>query len=231
MRYYLSLLLLFSVLLASPLKAASLYETSTGKFSGWVSKVNMKAKLVRFKIKFNNFKYVNTKDIVELWNVEGANRRCKGLVVGKSVNHMLIKIKQLNTCLSFVYLGVGTYVQFYSQDLMNNLQMGSEINRILIKKHLALQSKLKNYQVRLNGHLDQMDAVNDRYGILRQKLEGEWRGEVAALEEDRLNVLSDYEQIRSRLQEVEFKMERYRIEDDNLSIDRWSLDSKQYTKR
>ena len=230
MRYFTFLLLIYlSVGVLSPV-SASYYDTSKGKFSGWVSKVNNRAKLIRFKIEFNNFKYMNKRDVVEIWNTSGSSNRCKGYIVGKSSIHMLVKIKDFTECMKYVYLAPGSFVQFFSQDLVNNLKMGGELNKILLKKHLALQSKLANYQRLLDGHLDKMNAVNGRYDVLRQKLENEWRVEVGALEEDRLNVLNDYEHIKSRLQDVDFKMERYNINDDNFSIDRWSLDPRQYIK-
>ncbi len=210
---------------------AAFYSTDKGEFSGWVSKVNNLAKLVRFKVVFDNLKYLNKGDSLVFWNEYKTKRRCQGYVVGKSVKYILVRVKNYTHCKKEVNLVPGSYTHFYSQDLVNNLRMGQELVKILLKKHLALKGKLNRYQRSLDSYLDKMAAVNSRYQVLREKLEKEWREEIAALEEDRLRLLTEYERTKTRLDDVSFKLEKYHIADDNFTLDRWSLDPKEYVPR
>lgn len=207
------------------------FDTNQGIFSGWVSKVNPKASLVRFKVDFNNLKYLNKKDVLQLWNIGTADKRCEGIVLGKTSEHILVKVTQFELCQRFVSFGDGAYMKFFSQDLVNNIKMGTELMAILTKKYLALSGKMKRFENELDGYLDRINTVNSRYEILKQKLEKEWNDELAYLEEDRVEILKEFQGVKSQLNDVKFKMEQYKIDDDNLKTDRWSLDSKQYYKK
>ena len=90
-------------------------EDSTGLFSGRITRVNNKASLVRIKVDFSNFRYVNKKDQVEFWNELSRSKRCFGHVVGKSDKYMLVKIPQLKNCSRKVNTSIGTYVKLFSQ--------------------------------------------------------------------------------------------------------------------
>ena len=87
------------------------------------------------------------------------------------------------------------------------------------------------HQRDLDQHVEKMDAVNKRYEILRQKLEIEWQKELSLLEEDKTEVYMSYKHSQARLSELEHKLQKYRIEDENLKEDRWSLDPKLYFKK
>ena len=210
---------------------AAFYSTEKGQFSGWVSKVNQPAELIRFKVIFDNLKYLNKGDTLVFWNESKTKHKCQGYVIGKSVKYILVKVKDYTQCRRMVHLGVGSYTKFFSQDLLNNLKMGTELVKVLLKKHLALEGKLNRQSRNLESYMDKMSAVNSRYQVLREKLEKEWRDEVASLEEDRLNLVSEYERTKTRLDDVNFKLERYRISNDNFVLDRWSLDANEYVPR
>jgi hypothetical protein len=76
-----------------------------------------------------------------------------------------------------------------------------------------------------------VDAVNKRFEILRQKLEIEWQKELAALEEDKAKSFTEFKNAVARLNEIDVKLEAYRLEDHNLKLDRWSLDPALYQKK
>jgi hypothetical protein len=66
---------------------------------------------------------------------------------------------------------------------------------------------------------------------LREKLEREWRDELALLEEDKLVSERNYLEYKNRINEIDFKLEKYRIYDDNLKTDRWALDPRLFYKK
>ena len=167
MRFYLVLVLLFSI----PLHAS--IQEKMGVFSGRVSKVNPPAGLVRIKIDFTNMKYLNKKDKVEFWDERGSEVKCKGFVIGKSNDHLLLRVPEFSYCLRNIAVMEGTYLKFYSQDLVNNLKMDRKVISILLKKKLALNKRLKRKKKDLDSYIEKVNAVNIRYKILRNKLEAE----------------------------------------------------------
>lgn len=208
-------------------------ETSTqlkrlGVFSGRVSRVNSEAGLIRLKIDFTNMKYLNKRDKLEFWDERGPQLKCKAYVIGKSNDYLLLKVPEFEYCKRFIYIAEGGYVQAFSQDLVNNLKMGKELVKILLKKRLALNSRLLNNQKDLDNHIEKVNAVNLRYKVLRDKLEAEWREELGNLEEDRLTAYRNYKDLEGRILDIDNKLEKYRIEDRNLKDDRWSLDPRLY---
>lgn len=206
-------------------------DDSLGYFSGRVSKINTKASLMRIRAEFANMKYLNKKDRVEFWNEHNPELRCRAYVVGKSPEYILVKISDFEFCLKKLFIANGGYLKFFSQDLANNLKMGNEVLAILLKKHLAVSGKINSSKRELESHLDMIDAINKRYEVLRQKLELEWQKELAALEEDRIISLKNYKSLQQRLSEIEHKLEQYRVNDQNLETDRWSLDPTLYYKK
>ena len=202
-----------------------------GLFSGRISKVNKDAALVRVKVEFSNLKYLNIKDQVSFWNEQYPLAQCKAYVLGRSVDYLLLKVPNINICQASVHVANGVYVKLYSQDLINNIKMGRELVTILQKKQVALTGKLIGSQKMLDSYIEKVNAVNGRYEVLREKLEQEWRDELALLEEEKIKELRNYKEFKSRLEEIDFKLEKYRILDDNLTLDRWSLDPRLYYKK
>lgn len=212
----------------SSFAATAEVSKSNGIFSARISRVNEKAGLIRLKIDFANMKYLNKKDKVEFWDERGSDIRCKAYVVGKSNDYLLLKIPEFRYCQRFIFISNGAYVQVYSQDLVNNLTMGKELIGILLKKKIALSSKLLANKKNLDSHIETVSAINLRYKVLRDKLEAEWREELASVEEDRLTSFRNYKVLEGQLLEIDDKLEKYRIEDRNLKEDRWALDPRLY---
>ena len=210
---------------------AKIGRTEDGFFSGRVSKINKDAALIRIKLKFTNSKYLNKFDKVEFWTDINPKVRCKGVIAGKSPDYILIKIPNFTFCESFVSMANGKYLLFYSADLKNNVLMGRELVKVLLKKELALSGKLSRRKKELDSHIEKVNAVNSRYHVLKEKLNAEWRSDISKLEEDRLISLEAYKNIELRLGEVKYKLEQYKIDDDNLENDRWSLDPRLYFKK
>ncbi len=206
-------------------------DVEKGVFSGRISKVNVTAALVRIKVDFANSKYLNKKDKVEFWDERGPEARCKALIIGKSNDYLLLKVPEFSYCRQSIFISPGVYLKFFSQDLVNNLKMGRELVKILLKKRLALKGRLSHEQKELDKHIEKVSAINVRYKLLRDKLEAEWRDELAVLEEDKVTGLRNYKELELRVLDIENKLEKYRIEDANLKLDRWALDSRLYYEK
>ncbi|OFZ51371.1 MAG: hypothetical protein A2381_17810 [Bdellovibrionales bacterium RIFOXYB1_FULL_37_110] len=202
-----------------------------GTFSGRIARVTEAGKIIRLKVDFLNMKYLNKGDKIEFWDEKDDRRNCKSYIIGKSNDYLLIRISDFKGCAQNIYLVAGAYLKLFSPDLVNNLKMGKELLKILEKKRLAIGGRLGRTKEALSQHMSKVEAVNDRYTVLREQLENEWREELTKLEEDNLVIKKQYSALELALQDIDRKMERYQIEDENLRMDRWALDSKLYFKK
>lgn len=91
------------------------------------------------------------------------------------------------------------------------------------------QWELKNKEI--IAHIERVNATNARYQTLRDKLDQEWQKELHALDEDRSYSLRMAKDLERRRDEIDQKLELYKIKDENLTLDRWSLDSNLYFKK
>ena len=228
MRLFCALLLTFMSTLAL---SAEIVQKSDGEFSGRVSHLNLQASLIRFHLDFENQKYLNKKDQIDFWDTGNPRYRCRGYIVGRAPDNILVKVPEFRVCQKYVNMSLGRYILFYSQDLANNIMMGKEVYQILIKKKLALGGKLKRHEEELHQHIEKVNAVNERYQVLKEKLEAQWRDQLLALDEDKATTLGQYQTTKNQLDEVDFKMEQYRIEDKNFVLDRWALDPRLYIEK
>jgi hypothetical protein len=207
------------------------WATSPALFSGRLSRLNEEASLMRFKVDFNNQKFLNKRDKVQFWLESKPSIQCKGFIVGKSNDYLLVKVPSYNFCQKYLGISLGGHVLFSSVDLGRNIETAQELMDVLIRKSLALTGRLKRHEKELHAHVEKVNAVNERYRVLRERLEHEWRKEISKLEDDNATIKLNYRNLQSRLDEVDFKMQQYRIEDENLVEDRWSLDPRLYYKK
>jgi hypothetical protein len=200
-------------------------------FAGRVSRLNRIAKLMRVRVKFENYKFLNVKDRVEFWNESNTVKRCLAFIEARSPEYMLLRIPQYDQCISQVYVTVGSYLKFFSKDLRDNLGIAKDLTKVLLKKRLALNARMNRYEKDLDTYDDKLEALNKRYEILQQKLKLEWSREIADLEEDKLDIYKSYKNTEARLFELDHKIQAYKVLDHNFKIDRWSLDENLYIKR
>lgn len=224
--------LLFFLMISQTLKAKD-YKLGedTVVFSGRVSKMNRVARLVRIRIKFENSKFLTKSSKVEVWNPSVTDKKCTGFLEGRSNDYFLLRIPRYDECMRSVYFTVGSYLHMYSPDLENSLVTAKELVQILQRKHMALNARLSRYQSEVDGFIEKVDVVNKRYEVLRQKLELEWQKELTALEEDKTRAYQNFKQTQARLNDLEFKLRKYRVRDQNLKEDRWSLDPNLYYRK
>ena len=200
-------------------------------FPGRVSKVNQVAKLVRIRVKFENAKFITRNNKLFLWNESFPNKKCTGHIEGKSNDYLLVRLPDFGRCMRSVYFTVGSYLHMYSPDLENNLVTAHELVSVLNRKRTALDARLLRYKKEVDQYLEKLDVLNKRYEILRQKLEIEWQQELTFLEEDKTKSYKNYMDTEARLNDVDFKLQQYRVRDQNMTEDRWSLDPKLYYKK
>jgi hypothetical protein len=206
-------------------------ESEAGFFSGRISKINRAISTVRIKVEFDNVKYINPKDKVEFWDEKNSSLKCKSYVVGRTADYILLKVNDIKFCEKQVYFATGAYFKFFSEDLVNNIKMGKEVVTILLKKRMAVDGQMEMKNRDLQSHIERVNTINARYQTLRKKLEQEWQSELHALDEDRTFALKAYKDLERRRDEIDQKLEQYKLRDDNLTLDRWSLDSNLYFKK
>jgi len=205
--------------------------SESGFFSGRISKLEEKVGLIRLRIDFANMKYLNKRDKVEFWDERGKSGKCYAYVAGKSNEYLLLKVQNFKECRYNVLVSSGAYIRAYSKDLENNIKTGRELVDVLLKKRLALFSMFSRSKKDLDAHIEKVNAVNMRYKTLRGKLEARWREELSQLEGDRSLTYKRYKEDETKLFELDHKLEKYRVEDQNFKMDRWSLDSKLYYRK
>lgn len=200
-------------------------------FSGYVSRLNSEAGLIRIKINFKNSKFLARNNRIELWNKGYPEKKCLAYLSGRTSEYLLVRTSNYDRCVTNTNFTVGTYIQMYSPDLENNLVTAKQLVDILHRKRTALSARKSRYKRDIQTYIEKMDVLNKRYAVLRQKLELEWQKELSGLEEDKLRSFQGFKTTETRLSELEFKLQQYRIQDENLVIDRWSLDPNLYFKK
>ncbi len=200
-------------------------------FSGRVAKINRVARLARIKIKFENAKFLAKNNQIEIWNDSVPNKKCFSYLEGKSSDYILVRIPKFNRCMKTIYFSVGSYIHMQSTDLNRNLNTAKELVNILQRKRTALNARLERHKKSIDSYIEKTDVVNKRYEILKQKLELEWQRELSALEEDKTQSYLNFQKTQARLYELDYKLQQYRVRDQNMIEDRWSLDPKLYYKK
>lgn len=230
---YKSLITFLTIIICLETTNAKEYKLAeeTVVFPGRISRMNKIARLVRIKVNFENSKFITKNNKIEIWNESFPNKRCTGYVEGKSNDYLLVRIPNYNGCIRSVYFTVGSYIHMYSPNLEDNLVTAKELVSILHRKRTALDARLSRYQKEVDQYLEKLDVLNKRYEVLRQKLEIEWQQELTNLEEDKTKSYKNYKETQARLNDVDFKLQQYRVRDQNMIEDRWSLDPKLYYKK
>ena len=230
-----NLLIIFVILLTTSFGWSQSTELKKDEdstvFSGRISRLNAPAKLARIRTDFANIKFLNRKDRVEFWNETYPDQRCMALVEGRTNDYLLLRIPEYGNCIKKVHFTTGTYLHFESPDLNQTVTVAKELVEILLKKRLAMNAKKERHKRELDGFVEKVDAVNKRYEILRQKLEIEWHRELASIEEDKARSFTEFKNSEARVNEIDTKLETYRVDDHNLKVDRWSLDPALYIKK
>jgi hypothetical protein len=231
MAKFLIIFMIFHVTPGWSQSVESTKDENGNHFTGRISRLNGPARLARIRTDFENIKFLNRTDRIEFWNETYPDQRCSAIVEGRTNDYLLLRIPQYDMCVRRLHFTTGSYLHFVSPDLMQTVKMVRELVQILQKKRMAMQAKKDRHHKELTGHVEKVDAVNKRFEILRQKLEIEWQKELSALEEDKARSFTGFKNAEARLNEIDTKLEAYRVEDHNLKLDRWSLDPALYLRK
>ena len=130
----------------------------------------------------------------------------------------------MDKCAKYQNLSLGINADFISIDLEKNMISVNDLVKVLNKKRLAIFGKLQRVKKRLAIFVERVDATNKRFDTLRTKLEAERQEALSYLESEKLLDTQNFKNYSSKLDEIDFKLEKYRLEDSNSNDIRWSLD-------
>ena len=195
-----------------------------GTFAGRVSRLNPSASLVRVRLDFSNAKFLRTNDSIEFWNEGMPLVRCQGAIVGKSGEYFLIRVYEWKLCINKVGFSVGSHVYFESKDLEKTLNTAREMVKVLLQKRMVLagQTTAKNNDVK--DQSSQLENINARYEAMIERIKNEWNEAVKGLTNAKAKNQVDLNSLQAQLDEIDFQLERYRVEDANFKKDRWAID-------
>ncbi len=199
-------------------------------FTGRVSRSNPKASLMRVRVDFANYKFLDKGDRVQFWTADNAQQICSAYVKGTGSKYVLLKVREYHRCVSRARVAVGSFLYFRGTDLLKNQQLARKLTQIILKKRLALESRLLKGKKVLSSYTQRIDLVNKRYQVLKEKLEIEWQNELAQVEENKNASFQVYKGTLARIEDLDFKLEKYKVYEHDVYEDRWSLDEKIYQK-
>lgn len=202
-----------------------------GVFSGRISKSVKAAKLLRVRLDFVNSKFLRAGDKLELWHQSYPSQRCECFVEAKANEYIFINVPLYDKCVTTVGFTVGSYVMFESKDLEFNINVAREMIDVLMKKRMIILSQMEKNKTELGEWDKKIENTNDRYKGLMDQLKNEWSEQVGNISALKSNVTEKMRDDELTLGDVDYKLERYRIESENLKLDRWSLDPSQYVKK
>lgn len=201
------------------------HEFHSGKFRATIDRLNPEGELIRIRVQFKNAKYLSQSDVLNFWHQSHHESRCRGIVLAADNDLVLLKVPDYKFCESRVALNLGAHLEFSSDDFARNTTRGREVELILKERYKALTSLYERLTAQLQADQEKLKATERRYGVLDEKLLAEWRQELSHLEERRALILKSSQEILSELDRIDKKIEDYRLEDENLIIDRWALSS------
>lgn len=200
----------------------------SGSFPGRISKLNPSLSLMRVRMNFSNAKFLRENDSVEFWNEGHPQKKCFGAIAGKSAEYFLIKVTDWNNCVQKVGFSVGAYILFQSSDLEKTLAIARDMVKILLQKRLVLENMLSNKKVKLDDQISQVEAINSNYQAMIERIKNEWNNALKNLQDSKSDSERQVNSYQAQLDDLDFQLEKYRVENENFKKDRWSLDENKY---
>jgi len=194
------------------------------RFKARLYSVKKEVGLLKFRTDFSNGRFLTPGSSVMFRTNINNDFFCEGVIVSKSLNHFLLKVTHMENCVRYQNLSLGINADFQSQDLEKNVISAQELIKVLNKKRMALFGKLKRVKKRLATFVERVSATNTRYDTLMEKLEAERQEALLALESEKIMDIQNFKNFSSKLDEIDFKLEKYRIHETNNTDERWSLD-------
>lgn len=203
----------------------------SSRFSATISSLNPSAKTMRLRSDFKNIKFFNRNDRIYFATQDSQQKSCAASVLGKTSRYLLVRVPTYTFCIKNIHMTVGTALTIFSVDLKKNMETVGELNQVLLKRRMATEARLVRLDRELQSYMQKLDTLNKNYEILRQKMEIEWKQELDALENDKLATYEKFKKTQEQLHELSFKRKQFEVANDNLTVDKWSLDRKRYFKK
>jgi len=189
-----------------------------------VSRINPTKQLVRLRFESLNSKFLQTNDDLEVWNELTSSLKCQAAVIGKSSEYYLMRIYQWEKCFSRSGFTVGSLLFLSSKNLEKTLVNAREMRRILLLKRALTSSKIDQVKNGNENNLSNIEYINNKYETMIQKIKEDWNNSLKSANEIASNEEKLLNSYRNSINEIDFELERYKIEDENTKLDRWALD-------
>ena len=186
---------------------------------------------MKVRTQFSNMRYLVKGNLINFWSQEMGSKRCHAKLLEKSNDYLLLKIISFDHCFAQVSFLPGSFLNFYSEDLIKNIDRAKEVMGILLKKRMALEAKKHRLENELESFQDKVETIRSRYNILREKLERESQKDLGNLDSKKSSFQKELQATIDRLNKVDHKLQQYQVKDKNLELDRWSLDSRYYFEK
>jgi len=192
-------------------------------FTGRVSKLIQEQRLMRLRLEFVNAKFLKRGDDLAFWNEGRSDVRCQGVIKGRSNEYVLAEVKNWNKCIRKVGITTGSFLFFESKELLKTLAAAREFMAVLLKKRAILEGfKDRNNTSNYENNL-RMDNINAIYQERMERLKSEWQDALKGVTDLKNNNDRDMLSIENQVKALDFEIERYRLEDENVIKDHWSL--------
>lgn len=203
----------------------------SGVFSGRISQIEREQQRLRVRLDFANAKFIQLNDEMQMWHQGQTKNKCKVKVVGKENHYVQLRVPQYNRCVNQVGFTVGSYILFSSRDLEFNMLRAREMIELLLKKRAVLAAELKEKKGKLEEVDGQINGINSEYDQRIQEIEKEREQVLGNMTEKRVLLFEDLRDDELTIGDIDYKLERFRVQSENMSIDRWSLDPELHFKK
>lgn len=189
------------------------------EFSGKIVKNHQDKGMVRISSWSENLKFFRSGHRLHFWRRGMKSSDCQAVVLKHFRRELLVAVDEYARCSKALLLSEGTSLIFMSDDLSQTLYESKDLIHLLLKKRSAQIYRQGEINQKLKTHPQKVLAVNERFRILKEKLEKEWQEELYALEQDRVQQVEQRENINLKIGQIERELEENRYIDPSLEQD------------
>ena len=130
---------LLSLIVFSLLSTVAVGKRDLSLFSGRILSTDFQMGFVKIRHNFSNGRFLNKGTRISIWGPDtpyNPKNSCPGIIVGKSPDYLLLRIKQITTCKRVINFSGGQSISLKSESLVENINTAKELRIILNKKIL-----------------------------------------------------------------------------------------------
>lgn len=195
------------------------------KFTGRVTDRDKSTNILKISSENKNIKFFRAGDLVSFTVASRDSNFCKGYVRNVEENFFVIYVKDIYSCWEDTdYFRRGSLLRFQSNQLSLRVREASKHRIILLKRKRDFFRQLNDVNHFVWSYDQQKVLTASDYDLKIVEIE---KGKQKALE---MLISKKKDQIRiqkeliRRLDELDEKLDHYRIERDDMLVDRWHLD-------